>query len=459
MAQARDDATYDLPPKEDECKPDVTESLNWLADITHLSVTEFAYNTDSKTGNQIFYYIIRRADESKSLTVLECNHEGILKALCVESQAEQFRADNCLYYNSVSKVFIANSENGEELKVLGYINKDLMILNECQQPYLKIYKDNEHHAEECFYIQQYNDHCSPATKISSVSTHKCLLIQFAAGTDVYAKAMIACFAKKIFRSYYKLDIQNLVKYNGKTLLKEATGTIDVNYLPLHVTGTDWQKNKTIPLDLCEEDTCLSTSALAYTTEDQFIIKKVGTTLAFKANYYVIRTTCTQKTILLVDTRQTFSLMAHVRNIDTLQIVFHMNHATEEVGSQVTDETGAIGRIMHSSIFDMQNQQTIILKCKKAPEDEYHCVTCAVYTIEAPGSYPLAFVSCNCKQRCLSLTMLPSVDVGRRKLILAFAIKVLHQHCKLHTDKVPDYSSIEELVEKERKQNKDIENLY
>ena len=95
------------------------------------------------------------------------------------------------------------------------------------------------------------------------------------------------------------------------------------------------------------------------------------------------------------------------------------------------------------------QQTIIAKCKQVPQDIYHCVTCSAYRVEDPTRCALAFISCNCKDRYVTLTMLPCIQAPHRTLILAYAIKVLHKMCKLHKDCIPEFSSIDELVEEEQ----------
>ena len=432
---------------------DVPE-LNWLADLHHLSLTEVAYDTDTE-GKQTFYYVIRIAEKRESLCILQCRPDGLLRIIDVVSIDEQFCADSTLNYNSMSKVYIKpkdGSEREQDRKVLGYIEKRWRILDSQKTPYLNIYFDKEADAGsnhgQSYYIQRHNVNDHSATRISPVPTHRCLLIQFGAETDVVSKAIIICFTQKVYRTYYKLDFKSLKLFSGlRSMLEGLTEYMDRKLsIPLHLAQTDWQKSISIPYESHQKLAEADTNDPVLETVSQFYIEKVGYTHDCKASYYFVRTKSTAKPMLVIDTRIAETLYAHVKNVDSLQIMFSIDsifrHHSE---SQIVDSLGIIGHVIADKVYDSNGDEIMMGSFKEVKHDLHSFYN---YTM-MKGTNVYALISFSMKSRQLTVTLHPEAEPLHRILILSFAIKIMYNVCKLHTDVIAEYSSLDELIEHER----------
>lgn len=63
-------------------------------------------------------------------------------------------------------------------------------------------------------VQKCGAETDSVTRISSVSTHKFLLVQFASDLNVRDKTIIICFAKKIFGTYFEIPLKDLIRCDG-----------------------------------------------------------------------------------------------------------------------------------------------------------------------------------------------------------------------------------------------------
>ena len=418
--------------------------LAWLKSTNNFYISEIAYYDDRQRGNLTFYYTVRDAEKLTTLSVIQSRHDGRVTLVRVSEAKnfhEQFNAHNMLSSTTTSEVNALFKDNKKV--TLGFLQQDIRVLDGYKDPFLNIYKINTCENGLCYYLQSPESQSSPICKISADCSRQCLLLQMDQRFGISSRALLICFAKKIFRKFFDLDMRKLCCSDN------SFGSL----LPIIVTADrqltkqsernlkELQERITIPCyDIRAPRKAIKNLGM---TATHYIIEKVGFNFESKSDYYFVRPKLGENPFLILECRMVSTLVAHARDTNSFLDWFDLDNVNaHSLTSQVMAGNAQIGSIVNNDIFDAN--------CKKIMYGDLECKPKfgPSYKMFRPNEKQMiAVMSFDNTTRHLTVTMEPTLEETERKFILAFAIKMIFNTCKLHYDQKPEYFSVEDVVEK------------
>lgn len=435
------------------------KELTWLSHLRMCTIAQVAYSQDKK-GYQKVYHVLRRAEEKNTLCLLQTDPNGTLRAIDISTFERFFHVENAFTSTSTSRVYTPmRCPKTQELgkRTIGYIEGNSRIVNENRDTLLDICVDGEGGINRCYYLHKHGLPSSPVTKISSILTHHFLLVQFGSNLSVVEKAMVIGFAKKTFSGYFQISLKNLVKCKGSmTSLQITLGKVDNNPL-VAVQVVNAGKEIKIPERLLTQRIGLPTSPVVSPSPapiDQITICKVALIHSTRHHLFVVRSVPDERPLFLIDSQVTpKQSMVRVKEYDSLSTLFQLdNISPHDNRSRVSDSQATIGYIAGDRIFDSANQEAMYATALQPPvgKNKGDQQTCSILECGLKDKCAVAFISFNSKERRLSVTSVPTIELQNKNLVLAFSLKILHTTFKLDHDKAAEVVSIEDAVNKKLK---------
>lgn len=428
---------------------------NWLTGLSAVTISEIAYSIDEE-GSQTLYYSLRNATEQKTLCLLQSKPTGVLSVMNKDTGYRYFHADNVLYFNTLSKVYttVQTSSNSCKVKrVLGYLDRVLNMSDKHKTPITDILMDRNEGTNLCYYIQHFGLPPGEVTKISAVPKYNSILMRFRDSLDIDTKAMLICFAKKLFRAYFSLSLSKL--HNCGTSLAVLHEIIEVEDKKLNPTMYSLHLKEAIavPSDPVRQnlETFDSRAAPKLPALESFVIEKAGKHSDNSQNFFLIVPKSPEKDEVslpfVIHSLMAKSRMAYVKDSNTLKTLFYLNNVTEHLeNSYVVDLDGPAGHIAQDKIYDKYGKEILHSTFQAVPSDPERQLNYTIFECHTTKCPAIAFISYDGKGKQVVITFTPTVQPQIRMMIHAFAIKVIHSILKLHLEVDIHVSGLEEVAE-------------
>ena len=374
---------------------------------------------------------------------------------CVDASSGQpyFSFDQSLTYTCLSNVYnVGQTKAGPKSQsLIGKIQQRSRFLDATNLPICDILCVQQTEAsldKPSYIIHKRTPGATSGGRISSIPSHKRLLMQFSYDADIPLKVLIICFAKKLFRSYFKLKLQELHKcpYGDGKYLKSVMVIDDKKMLALPPFSKFTMFLPRIALQIPDID---ATGNCTLATTEQMYIHKVGYLYEGHHDFFFLRSVSSKKPLFIIDSMITRVRMVRLREVNTLRTKFVMENVdNHQLKTALYNGSGLIGFAHGDNILDDTNRiiGTSSLDNKMT------------YTVRSahPQDNWVAFATFNNTKRVLLVTIAGIADVKNKMLVLCHFIKFMHNECKLHYDEQPEVS-VEELMEIELEQQEEARN--